>query len=134
MAIARQTDGTSQVVWRTRPRSDTADTAKPYVFTWVAGLGYITEPSGKFTLFLGEEPLLNFDVSHKDALWRSADGKTTFKYTVKSANDQDSSGLMELSLPAARLRPGEAVELRVVGSATHSRRWFGLYEVGEANP
>jgi hypothetical protein len=134
MAIARQTDGASKVVWQARSVSRNLDAAKPCIFTWVAGLGFLTEPSGKFTLFLGEEPLLDFDVSHKDALWRSADGKTALKYTVKSANDQDSSGLMELSLPASRLKPGEAVELRVVGSATKSRRWFGLYEVDSLTP
>jgi hypothetical protein len=74
---------------------------------------------------------VDFDVSHNNALWRSADGKATLKYTVRSVNDQDSSGLMELSLSDARLRAGEPVELRVVGSATHSRRWFGLYELDD---
>ena len=74
------------------------------------------------------------DVTGKDAVWRSGDGKTTLKYTVKSANEQDSSGLMELSLPASEVKPGEAAELRVVGSAEHSRRWFGLYEVGDLTP
>ncbi len=77
---------------------------------------------------------MDFDVTDKDALWRSADGKAILKYTAKAANDQDSSGLMELSLPATRVRPGEAVELRVVGSAAQSRRWFGLYEVDDLNP
>ena len=73
-------------------------------------------------------------MSHKDALWRSADGKAVLKFTAKAAQDQDSSGLMELSLPAARIKPGEAVELRVVGSATRSRRWFGLFEVDDLSP
>ena len=65
---------------------------------------------------------------------RTADGKAVFKFTAKAAQDQDSSGLMELSLPAACVKPGEAVELRVVGSATRSRRWFGLFEVDELSP
>jgi hypothetical protein len=131
MALARQTDGTSTVAWQTKPASSAPGAAKPQTFTWVAGLGYASEPSGKFTLFLGEQPLLDLDVTGKDAIWRSADGKTALKYTVKSANEQDSSGIMELSLPASMVKPGEAAELRVVGSATHSRRWFGLYEVGD---
>jgi beta-galactosidase len=134
MAIARQTDGASKVVWQTRPVPSTVDPAKGCTFTWVAGLGYVTEPSGKFTLFQGEEPLLEFNVTHKDTVWRSVDGTATLKYSVKAANEQDSSGLMELSLPASRLRPGQAVELRVVGSATQSRRWFGLYEVDGFRP
>jgi hypothetical protein len=134
MAIARQTDGTSTVAWKTKPAPTNADPSKPCTFTWVAGLGYTSEPSDKFTLFLGEQPLLNLDVTGRDALWHSADGKTTLKYTVKSANEQDSSGLMELTIPARLLKPGEAAELRIVGSARGSRRWFGLYEVGDFTP
>ena len=129
MALARQTDGTSTVAWKTKPDPANADPSKPCIFTWVAGLGYASEPSGKFTLFLGPQPLLDLDVTGKDAIWRGADGKTSLKYTVKSANEQDSSGIMELSLPASLVKPGEAAELRVVGSAAGSRRWFGLYEV-----
>lgn len=132
MAIVRQTDGSSKVVWMTKPASKALDQAKPCTFTWVAGLGYVSEPRGRFTLFRGDEPLLEFEVTHKDALWRSADGQTTLRYTVKSANDQDSSGVMELTLPASRLKPGEAIELRVIGSAANSRRWFGLYEVEDS--
>jgi hypothetical protein len=134
MALARQTDGTSTVAWKTKPTSTNADPAKPHIFTWVAGLGYASEPSGKFTLFLREQPLLDLDVTGKDAVWHSADGKTTLKYTVKSVNEQDSSGVMELAIPAPLLKPGEAAELRVVGSATQSRRWFGLYEVDDLTP
>jgi hypothetical protein len=134
MAIARQTDGTSTIAWKTKPAPTNADPSKSCTFTWVAGLGYTSEPSGKFTLFLGEQPLLDLDVTGRDALWHSADGKTTLKYTVKSANEQDSSGVMELTIPARLLKPGEAAELRVVGSATGSRRWFGLYEVGDLTP
>ena len=129
-----QTDGASQVAWKTKPLPASLDPAKPCTLGWVAGLGYRTEPSGKFTLFLGDRPLLDFNVTWKDALWRSADGKATLKYTVKSANDQDSSGVMELSLPPSLLRPGEPVELRVVGSPTRSRRWFGLYELDTVSP
>jgi hypothetical protein len=134
MAIARQTDGTSSVSWRTQPLPANADPAKARTFTWVAGLGYASEPPGKFTLYLGNQLLLELDTTLKSAFWRSADGKVTLKYTVKSANEQDSSGLMELTLPPDHLRPSEAAELRVVGSLAHSRRWFGLYELDRLSP
>ncbi len=129
MGIARQTDGASQVAWKTQPVPDNLDPAKPYTFTWAAGLGYVSEPSGKFTLFLGERPLLDFDATQRDATWRSPDGKVVLKYSMKKAEGVDSSGLMELTLPAALLQPGERAGLKVAGSATGSRRWFGLYEV-----
>lgn len=108
--------------------------AQPRAFIWVAGLGRASEPPGKFTPFLGQQPLLDLDPTLKDATWHSADGKTILKYTPKSANEQDSSGFMELTIPASRVKPSEAAELRVVGSAAHSRRWLGVYEVDHLSP
>jgi beta-galactosidase len=132
MAAARQTDGTSAVAWKTKPAN--ADPARPRTFTWIAGLGYVSEPSGKFNLFLGAQPLLELDVTRQNTTWRSTDGNAILKYTVRSADDQDSSGLMELTLPGSLVRPGEPADLRVVGSAANSRRWFGLYEVDTFTP
>jgi hypothetical protein len=36
---------------------------------------------------------------------------------------------MELTLPAAWLTPAQPGVLRVTGSRSDSKRWFGLYEV-----
>jgi hypothetical protein len=129
MRIARQTDGTSTVAWKTRPAPQDLDPAKPCTFTWVAGLGYISEPAGHCTMFLGAQPLLEFDVTQKNTAWRSADGDAALNYIVKSVEGVDSSGLMQLSVPGSRLTPGQPAELRIVGSAAHSQRWFGLYEI-----
>jgi hypothetical protein len=51
------------------------------------------------------------------------------KYKVKAVAGVDSSGIMELTLPDSLLRPGKPAELRVVGSAKGSSRWFGIYEI-----
>jgi beta-galactosidase len=128
MCIARQTDGSSRIIWKTRPVPDQLDPAKPYTFTWVAGLGYISEPSGGFTLSVNERPLLKFNVVHSHTVWQSPDAQVTLQYEVKSAGTEDSSGLMTLSVPGALLKPGECARFQVVGSARNSRRWFGLYE------
>jgi hypothetical protein len=52
------------------------------------------------------------------------------RYTVKSLDrEEDSSGIMELTVPAAKLPPGgQPVQLRVDGSGPNSRRYFGLQE------
>ncbi len=132
MCIARQTDGASTIIWKTRPVPDHLDPARPYTFTWVAGLGYMSEPSGKFTLYFNEQALLELDVTLSNATWRNANGTVTLKYDAKSAGTQDSSGVMSLSVPGALLIPGQRAELRVTGSAIRSRRWFGVYELNGA--
>ena len=78
---------------------------------------------------LGEKKLLNFGVTHEETTWESTDGRITLKYLPKGkmAGDQDSSGFMELTVPAGMLKPGEKALLRVVAPQTGSSRWFGLY-------
>ena len=66
----------------------------------------------------------------KSTAWRSRDGTAVLRYTVKSVDgNEDSSGIMELTAPAAKLPPGgEPIQLRVEGSGPNSRRYFGLQE------
>jgi hypothetical protein len=129
MCIARQTDGTSHVTWETTEVTDDLAPDQSYTFRWVAGMGYMSQPSGKFTLLLGEKPLLDFEVVQKDETWHGADGKIVLKYGMKRVETEDSSGIMELTLPGSMLKKGERAKLRVVGSAKESRRWFGIYEI-----
>ena len=64
-----------------------------------------------------------------ETTWKSADGKVALKYLPKGKmfQGQDSSGIMELTLPANMLERGEKVLLLVVAPQTGSQRWFGLY-------
>ncbi len=129
MCLARQTDGSSELAWETAevPRDLAPD--RPHTLHWVAGTGYISEPAGRFTLFLGDRPLLDFAVALETTTWRSSDGAVSLTYTVKHVEGVDSSGEMELTLPASLLTPGRPARLRVAGSASASQRWFGVYEV-----
>jgi hypothetical protein len=74
---------------------------------------------------------LDFDISLKSAEWRSADGKSVLKYTLKLlfTNNEEGSGIMELTVPQGMLPAnGAPVLLRVSGSGPDSRRYFGLAE------
>ena len=109
------------------PRTSTA--AKTWTFQWVAGLGWITAPPGKFTLCLGDRPLVDFDVVQKTTTWtRTPTGQSFCGTRSADAVGLDSSGVMELTLPARLLTPGQPAELRVVPAQTGSPRWFAVYE------
>ncbi len=133
MGIARQTDGLSEITWKTKPAPALLDPAKLYKFTWVAGLGYRSQPPGQFSLWVRGQPLLQFDVLHSNHTWQSPDGQVSLNYEVKSAGAEDSSGLMTLTIPGRLLTPSEGAQLWVRGSASNSRRWFGLYEINSAD-
>ena len=116
------------VSWKTMMVDKDAAKSKTYDFNWIAATGWASQKAGGFTLYLGDKELLKFDVVLDSAKWTSEDGKSWLEYTVMGANKEDSSGVMALTVPSSLLVPGEAVELRVVGSASQSSRWFAVCE------
>ena len=58
--------------------------------------------------------------------WKSQDGEIELRYTPRAGDAEDSTGEMVLALPASLLEPGKPATLRVTGSPSGSRRWFGL--------
>lgn len=129
MHVVRQLKEPASVTWKTGPW--TPDERGMVTFRWIANLGWRTQPAGgKFTFYLGDAKLFDFDITLKSAEWKSSDGKAVLRYTVKSLDrDEDSSGTMELTVPAAMLPPGGGpAVLRVEGSGPDSRRYFGLQE------
>lgn len=130
ICVVRQTNDNSSVAWRTG--SWKPDDRGLATFRWAANLGWRSQPAGgRFSLFLNNEKLLDFDISLASTTWKNADGSVVLKYTVKSLDrDEDSSGIMELTVPSKRLQASdESVTLRVDGSGPNSRRYFGLFEI-----
>ena len=138
MDHVRQTDGKTPLRWLTAPApGDVRDTDR-FVFRFLAITGYNSEPAGgKFSLYLSdpEKPqgeavhLLDFDHTMKSAKWSGMAGWASLDYEVLGNRaSADSSGIMELSLPTSLLVPGKPVELKVVGSASNSKRYFGIYQ------
>lgn len=128
MFVVRQLKEPGSVTWKTGRWKP--DAQGMVTFRWIANLGWRTQPAGgKFTFYLGKEKLFDFDITLKSTEWKSPDGKAVLRYTVKSLDrNEDSSGIMELTIQAALLTPGEPAQLRVEGSGPNSRRYFGLQE------
>ena len=126
MPFVRQLDGKSELVWRSDPAPRTQAAGSRCTFHFPAAMGYKSQPSGSFILYLGDQKLLYFDVSLETKAWKSEDGNVILQYTVRARNAEDSTGEMTLELPSQLVEPGKPVTLHVTGSATGSRRWFGL--------
>ena len=124
--LVRQGDGKQRVEWLTAP----VNIEKPgrVSLVWTAGTGYISQPAGSFTLHLNGQPLLDFNVTRNTARWRSADGKAELFFDAKAYNNQDSTGVMYLTLPSEMLEDGEPAKLAVTGSNSSSQRWFMLFD------
>ena len=127
MAYCRQSAGQGRLAWDSHPVPEAAGAT--HVFRLPAGMGFASQPKGKFTLTAGGRAVLEFDVSLTDASWQSADGRARMRYAVLEANGEDSNGVLEIELPREWLKPGEPVRFEAHGSASGSQRWFGIYQL-----
>jgi putative membrane-bound dehydrogenase-like protein len=125
MPYCRQSAGQDRLAWKTGPVPDKRDST--HTFRLPAAMGFLSQPSGKFTLKLNDRPLLEFNVALGDGVWVSADGRTRMTYSVMEANSEDSNGVLSIEVPSLLLQPGKPAEFEVIGSASSSQRWFGVY-------
>ena len=126
MSHVRQLDGKGELEWRTEPVPADLDPNARHAFVFPAAMGYVSQPSGTFTLSLGGTKLLDFDVSLASRTWKSEDTSVILAYAARASNAEDTTGLVTLDVPAKFLEPGKPAVLKVVGSNIGSRRWFGL--------
>jgi len=138
MDFVRQTDDKVPLRWLTAPAPDDVKKTDRFVFRFLAITGYDSEPGGgNFSLYLSdpEKPqdqpthLLDFDHTMQSTKWSGMAGWANLNYEViGNRGQEDSSGIMDLSLPTSLLTPGKPVELQVVGSPSNSKRYFGIYQ------
>ncbi len=124
--LVRETDGKQSVEWETAPVP--ANAQGRISFVWTAGMGFITMPSGRFTIGVNDKPVLDFDVTTESAKWKSADGASELVFDVQNTSGQDGFGIMYLTLPVSMLEPGKPAHISVTGAASDSARWFMLYD------
>jgi putative membrane-bound dehydrogenase-like protein len=132
MPYCRQTQDESKLAWQTLPVPGDLKPDATYQFRLAAGMGFISQPSGKFELRLNDKVVLEFNVAVTDQSWQSADGNLKMSYTVMENNTEDSNGVLLIEVTGTLLTPGEPANFQVIGSPTNSQRWFGVYLITPA--
>ena len=89
------------------------ETAQIYTIRVPAAMGYVSQPAGRFTFKVNNDPVFDFDVTLNDYSWRSADGRVRVIYTVMENNDEDSNGILKIEIAGALLQPGQSVVQRL---------------------
>ena len=127
--ISRASDGAMAVEWETEALP--ADwKGGPATFVWLAG--HATGKGGhRFDLAVDGKAALSFrtsaDASRRDWREEGAGGVSlTFK-TVMVDQFDELFGFMWLEVPAALLRPGRPLTLRVTGEKAGSNDWFMVF-------
>lgn len=127
LVVARAMKGMNELVWETRPLPADVRSKPECSVSWEGGMGYFAQPPGSFELYVGDEKVLDvFSISPTNATWRAADGAVTLVYERDPSTDE--YGRMTLTLPSARATPGRPLRLKVIGTESNSRRWFGVFE------
>jgi len=132
MPYCRQTQDQSRLAWQTVPVPADLNTNATYQFRLAAGMGFVSQPSGKFELRLNDKPVLEFNVATTDQSWQNADGKVKMNYTVMENNSEDSNGVLMIDVAGSLLAPGKPGNFEVIGSPSNSQRWFGIYLITPA--
>lgn len=127
--ISRASDGAMAVEWETQvvPANWKGG---PAIFVWLAG--HATGKGGhRFDLAVDGKETLSFrtslDSSRREWREEGSDGTSlTFK-TVMADQFDELFGFMWLEVPAAVLRPGRPLRLRVTGEKAGSNDWFMVF-------
>jgi hypothetical protein len=127
--ISRASDGAMAVEWETEPVP--ADwPGGPATFVWLAG--HATGKGGhRFDVCIDGRPALSFrtsaDPSRRE--WRETgpDGVSLAFKTVMVDQFDELFGFMWLEVPAALLRPGRPLTVRVTGEKAGSNDWFMVF-------
>ncbi len=127
--FCRQTDGQSVVSWKTPNVRPSDLNHGVYRFRQASAMGFRSQPSGSFELFVNSRHGVTFDVSLDDRSWVSREGSVRVRYTIMQRNEEDSNGLLEIELDPTWVSVGQPVLFEVRASAASSQRWFGVYSV-----
>jgi hypothetical protein len=127
LAVARAMPGKNELIWETQPVPENAREQETFSVTWEGGMGYFAEPPAPFALFVNDQKVLDIPaLSEQSTVWFNADKTISLKYERDPSRFE--MGLLTLSLPSARVTPGEPLRLKVTARASNSRRWFGVCE------
>ncbi len=125
--VARALAGHNELIWKTRPLPNDVQSKPQATLSWLGGMGYFAQPAGSFALYVGDEKVIDIPaISDRDAEWTSADKSVTLKYVRDTATAE--YGAFTLTLPSSKVQPGKPLLLKVTGSDSNSRRWFGVFQ------
>jgi len=125
--VARAMAGKNELVWETRAVPENVQSKKETAVAWRGGMGYFSEPQASFALYVNDMKVLDIpEISRQDTVWFSADKTVSLKYVRDTTTEE--YGTLTLTLPSSKVTPGKPLRMKVVGSDSNSRRWFGVFQ------
>jgi len=127
LVVARAMEGKNELIWKTRPVPEDVRAKPEYTVTWNGGMGYFSEPQGSFQLYVNDRKAIEIPaITQSDAEWRNSESGMLLRYVRNTSTDE--YGTFTLTLPSSEITPGAPLLIKVIGSDSNSRRWFGVME------
>lgn len=126
MRYCRAFDGKGVVVWEATARRSRNPADEPAIFRIPVAMGYFSQPAAVFRLSINGERALDLTPSPGDGYWTTPGGDLRAFYCALQVNDEDSTGVLQLSMHRGRGDFEKPVRFEISGAATNSLRWFGL--------
>jgi hypothetical protein len=125
--VARAMKGKNELIWETAVAPADVREKPQFSVSWQGGMGYFAEPPGSFELYVNGRKVLDIPaISQQDATWSNADKTVSLRYERDRGTEE--YGLLTLTLPSSAVTPGKPLQLKVIGSDSGSRRWFGVFQ------
>lgn len=125
--LARATDGNFYVEWETATVPEIRD-QEAVTFVWLAGIGSSPGIAGFDVAVNGQKKFTFLTDGSEEWRLEAEDGSSlSFQSDFKDQHG-DHFGFMYLSIPAASLKPGEPLKLRVTGSNAGKTSWYMTFK------
>ena len=119
-------DNKTTLRWTSPPRVQPDDDGKPYRFRFPVVIRNTAAPSERLTLSINGSTATTFTLSAGDAQLTSDDSAVSLEYLAVAAFNDDSSGLLDVIVPARLITPKKPVEFEVSIGPTSKPNLFGL--------
>ena len=128
--LARTTDGTQFVEWKTEPAPSPVPKGG-VAFAWLAALSG-SKGVHRFDVSVNGEKMFHFssapDSAHKSFSERGPEGSTLMFCATEADRFGDLFGYMFIVLPARSMTAGMPLRIRVTGEAAESQAWCMIFE------
>lgn len=127
--VCRQSDGKGRVEWKSAHHSSHSEARGRERFDFPVAFGLKSQPQGGFTLSINGKRAFDLDVCLDDKVFGDFGGILA-TYCVLERNEEDSSGILSVLIPAEQIASMADVRFSVNANGANSQRWFGLYSLG----
>ncbi|MEZ6046619.1 MAG: c-type cytochrome [Planctomycetaceae bacterium] len=119
----------THVVSQTMPIPADADPSKPQTILIPIAMKTGDSESIPFTLLINDKQKIEIAATIQDAQWMNAENGLLARYMVLESSGKDSSGVIELQVPATFVTPGEPLLIKIMATHPGDGEYIGIVPV-----